>query len=172
MEIKVGSIVHHAYRREGNYLVAFIKSGTAALYRVKKQQGWPLAGQKSCYTERDFAKLTPVDFSPMWSIKTELEIRTLNNNTLQDKYFYRPIHKNHHVLRDFRNAAMQDLVNLASELSPENLTCDGELSGKALIAKKLHLLKQWAEVEQRLQEKWTEDEVWDWYKENSPDQKQ
>jgi len=52
------------------------------------------------------------------------------------------------------------LFDLVSELSPENLTCDGELCGTRLVAKRQYLLNEWARCEKTLGRKVTEDEVW------------
>lgn len=56
--------------------------------------------------------------------------------------------------------AWKNLERLACELSPENLCCDGELRGPALIAKKRRLDAQWAAQEQIIGRKVSESEVW------------
>ena len=55
------------------------------------------------------------------------------------------------------------LMGLASDLSPENLTCDGELKGWEVRRKLGRLRKQWREAEEELGRKVTEEEVWDAY---------
>lgn len=58
--------------------------------------------------------------------------------------------------------AMNNLVNLAIQLSPENLTCDGELPRAAVRAKRARLLKEWREQEKALGRKVSEEEVWNY----------
>lgn len=52
--------------------------------------------------------------------------------------------------------------DLAGELSPENLCCDGELPHSQVIIKERRLRKEWADLEQKVGRKVTENEVWDW----------
>lgn len=54
---------------------------------------------------------------------------------------------------------------LAGELSPENLTCDGELRGRALQAKVKRLRDEWAALERKVGRKVSEDETYSWLKE-------
>jgi len=54
---------------------------------------------------------------------------------------------------------------LACELSPENLTCDGELSSIQVKVKHNNIMKQWRALEKDLKRKVTEDEAWSWSKE-------
>ena len=62
-------------------------------------------------------------------------------------------------------------ANLACQLSPENLTCDGELCGSRVIAKRRNLMHQWHELENKygFGVKVTEDDVWDWEYRNRKD---
>lgn len=62
--------------------------------------------------------------------------------------------------------AWQQLVKLVGELSPENLTCDGELPRSKVEAKRRQILAEWAILERRLGRQVTEDEVWSWYQQN------
>ena len=62
---------------------------------------------------------------------------------------------------------MEQLLDLACQLSPENLSCDGEAS-KTYVRKRLRELNaQWAAIEARLGRKVTEEEVWDWERKQS-----
>lgn len=65
------------------------------------------------------------------------------------------------------NEIKQRLMKLTSDLSPENLTCDGELSQRDWRAKEKRILAEWAELETQLGRKVTQNEVWDWYNEES-----
>jgi hypothetical protein len=57
--------------------------------------------------------------------------------------------------------------SLAGQLSPENLSCDGELRGRALQTKANRLRREWAALEKQVGRKVTEDETWSWHKELS-----
>ena len=50
--------------------------------------------------------------------------------------------------------------NLASQLSPENLSCDGELSQSEVNAKYRTLTAQWKALETEVGRKVTEDELY------------
>ena len=52
--------------------------------------------------------------------------------------------------------------DLACQLSPENLSCDGELPRAQVQAKYRRLLKEWAALEKLVGRKVTENEVWSW----------
>lgn len=54
----------------------------------------------------------------------------------------------------------QRFLNLACALSPENLTCDGELSRTAVKRKAVSLRRQWKELEKQVGRKVSEDEIW------------
>ena len=51
---------------------------------------------------------------------------------------------------------------LIDELSPENLACDGEISGPALLAKSAQLRATWADLEDIYGRPVSEDEVYIW----------
>jgi len=60
------------------------------------------------------------------------------------------------------NKLMEQFLNLAGELSPENLTCDGELSKNAVARKYSKLMTEWHKLEKTAGQKMTEYEVYDW----------
>ncbi len=51
-------------------------------------------------------------------------------------------------------------VGLASRLSPENLSCDGECSAREVSSRHRQLTREWKELERRAGVKVTEDEAW------------
>jgi len=55
-------------------------------------------------------------------------------------------------------AKFEDLV---SALSPENLSCDGELPKSQIQARYKQLTAQWKQLEKQLGRTITEDEIWD-----------
>ena len=54
----------------------------------------------------------------------------------------------------------EKFLDLACALSPENLTCDGELPRYAVRAKLARLNAEWAALEKLAGRKVTESEVW------------
>lgn len=53
-------------------------------------------------------------------------------------------------------------MQLTGELSPENLTCDGELSRTQINAKYRKIMAEWKQLEKAYGSQVTEDEVWNW----------
>jgi hypothetical protein len=53
----------------------------------------------------------------------------------------------------------QDLLELSVRLSPENLTCDGELRGKQVVARAAEIKKEWRAIEKAVGRTITEAEV-------------
>jgi hypothetical protein len=51
--------------------------------------------------------------------------------------------------------------SLACQLSPENLTCDGELRGAQVRARHKQLMKEWNALEREVGRTVTEEETWD-----------
>jgi hypothetical protein len=56
--------------------------------------------------------------------------------------------------------------NLICHLSPENLTCDGELSSEEVKACYNSIMAEWVELEKQLGETVTEDDFWNAYNQN------
>lgn len=57
-------------------------------------------------------------------------------------------------------------IGLAGDLSPENLTCDGELPNTEVDIKYRKLMKGWMKLEKELGRTITEVEVWGWMENN------
>ncbi len=57
---------------------------------------------------------------------------------------------------------LQQFVDLATRLSPEWLTCDGELSQREVNRRYSKLQRQWRALEWKAGRAVTEDEVWAW----------
>jgi hypothetical protein len=51
-------------------------------------------------------------------------------------------------------------IRLVGELSPENLSCDGECSDAEVTQRRSNIMRQWRELERRAGQKVTEDEAW------------
>lgn len=54
-------------------------------------------------------------------------------------------------------------VNLASELSPENLCCDGELSQCEVNRKHKRIMQEWRKLEVQAGCEFSEEEVWGFF---------
>ena len=61
---------------------------------------------------------------------------------------------------------MKWLDRICTDLSPENLHCDGEISRSAAMKKASALRAEWKEVERIMGKRVTEDQVWDWSEKN------
>lgn len=59
------------------------------------------------------------------------------------------------------DAVWDQFHNLASQLSPENLTCDGELPKYEVKRRHSELTRTWKALERKVGRKVTEEEVWD-----------
>ena len=60
------------------------------------------------------------------------------------------------------NEIMEELLDLSCALSPENLSCDGELSRNRVRTRYRRLMKKWRDLEKKLGRTITEEEVWEW----------
>lgn len=58
-----------------------------------------------------------------------------------------------------------EFVDLVTELSPENLSCDGEASSSYMSEKRRRIARRWKELEKDIGHDVSEDEVWNWYQE-------
>jgi hypothetical protein len=63
-----------------------------------------------------------------------------------------------------KDSVKEKFIHLACLLSPENLTCDGELSDRKVAQKRKLLMKEWADLERQLGRTVTETEAWSWCK--------
>lgn len=62
------------------------------------------------------------------------------------------------------DAIMREIDACYSMLEPENLTCDGELRGSAVITKARRIRARLAELQAELGRKVSEDDCWAWYR--------
>lgn len=65
--------------------------------------------------------------------------------------------------RRAEDAVMRDILNAYSDLSPENLTCDGELRGRAVATRRAAVNRRLAALQAELGRRVSEDEAWHWY---------
>jgi len=61
----------------------------------------------------------------------------------------------------------QQFIDMACELSPENLCCDGELSRAQTNARYRKIMKRWHALEATVGRSVSESEAWDWTMEES-----
>lgn len=55
----------------------------------------------------------------------------------------------------------EQFLNLTTRLSPENLSCDGELHWKEVMKRRQKINQEWVALEAKAGFKVKEDEVWD-----------
>jgi ribosomal protein L35AE/L33A len=65
--------------------------------------------------------------------------------------------------RRAEDAVMQDIMNAYNDLSPENLTCDGELTRAQAAARRTVVLRRLADLQKELGRQVSEDVAWAWY---------
>jgi len=142
--IRTGSICSHPYRKTGLYVI--VKSDTGLyMARVKKQVGYPLSGG-GIYKLRqsDLAMFTEVSFVEAYASYTEADLRKVKADTRKAK---RGMPKSGFpTIPDFNEvpeAAKQKFYQMASDLSPENLTCDGELSRARVQSRFTQIMREW-----------------------------
>jgi hypothetical protein len=61
-------------------------------------------------------------------------------------------------------AQQKEFQSLASQLSPENLHCDGEITRAQAQRKYRAIMKRWRALEKALGRKVSEDEAWNYYR--------
>lgn len=59
-------------------------------------------------------------------------------------------------------AILADMRHVETELSPENLHCDGEISKAAAKRKKVKLCARWSKLIKELGREPTDAELWEW----------
>lgn len=64
------------------------------------------------------------------------------------------------------DAVMRDIVNAYSDLSPENLTCDGELTRAQAAVRRTAVHRRLADLQRELGRRVSEDQAWEWYHKN------
>jgi len=64
---------------------------------------------------------------------------------------------------DLPDKVKHEFIDLATTLSPENLSCDGELSRSKIESRFRSLMSQWRRLERNNNIQVTEDEVWNWW---------
>lgn len=69
---------------------------------------------------------------------------------------------------EISNEQKQRFIDLVCALSPENLSCDGELSYRQVREREASLRSQWETLEIEVGRSVSEDEVYDWLREPVP----
>lgn len=62
-----------------------------------------------------------------------------------------------------KDEIMENFLDLACDLSPENLWCDGEASGEEVEEKLKSINESWKDLETEIGYKVTEDDAWNWH---------
>ncbi len=58
---------------------------------------------------------------------------------------------------------MRKFDALENRLSPENLCCDGEISGAQVKRRRAQIMREWRELEKKAGCKVTSEDVYNWY---------
>jgi len=56
----------------------------------------------------------------------------------------------------------QEFIDMACELSPENLNCDGEICHAQAQRKYQNIMKRWHKLESEVGRTVSEQEIWNW----------
>jgi hypothetical protein len=130
--IRTGSICSHPYRKSGLYVI--VKSDTGLfMARVKKQVGYPLSGS-------GIYKLRQSDLA----LFTEADLRKIKSDTRKAKRD--TPRSGFPMITDFNEVpeeAKQRFYQMASDLSPESLTGDGELPRKVVQFRFAQIMRDW-----------------------------
>jgi hypothetical protein len=65
-------------------------------------------------------------------------------------------------LLPFTEELRETFLGLAADLSPENISCDGELSNHQINQRRKMIMFQWKAAEAKAGRKVTENEIWSW----------
>jgi len=65
-------------------------------------------------------------------------------------------------IRMTHDETMKEFLELACNLSPENLSCDGELPTSEIRKRKKRLISAWHILENNVGHKVSEEDVWRW----------
>jgi hypothetical protein len=160
MALRTGSIVSHRYRKSALYLVIVVGPDIYHLVRVKKQKGYPVSAIGR-YVERDASALTEVDYAP--------EHASMNRESAK-RSNYKPSQLNILPPCQTKDQIPIDIYEqfyaLLWQLSPENLTCDGELSRSQVQSRYNQLKRHWAQLEAQIGLSVSENLIWDIHLQN------
>lgn len=151
MTIRTGSIVSHVARKSAVYLAIVESSDQVLLVRVLKGNH-NIVPSGAHYMEPDFSRIKEVAFEARYADLTRQKVRELTSPFL-------PVCDDATKLSD---DVLQQFLELAGELSPENLSCDGELSRSRVKQKFTQLKREWARLEKQIGMSVKEDLVWDY----------
>lgn len=171
-----GDIVSHDFRKSGLYAVIEVRGNRYIATRVKKQAGYPLAGTKSnlimearhMHKVARSTKYEGMEKDKIFEEKRDKYNNSRGNQNIQELSDSEVVEK----LKAMDVETSDKFRELVSNLSPENLSCDGELSRSAVNARYRKLMGQWVKAEREVGFKVTENVVWDWIfweRENDPE---
>lgn len=140
MKANLGDVIKISVRKRNIYKVVNVrKDGTLEIRKVNKAD-FTDAGDKTTFV------IQPKQFDMIEEILGNAPVE--NKGTKKESLKLSEMLKNAPVYmmkRDWQ--AVQVLENLASQYSPENLTCDGELSNSEIRARKAELDRKWQAME-------------------------
>jgi hypothetical protein len=147
-DISKGSLVRHRYRKTVTYQIVEDRGNKVSMRAVipSSNGGWQDKGNK--YTYRAYKKdLIKVGEHPLiQSLETgrmggsSSGLPALEREGLESKLSFGVISRN----------IMDEFTDLASQLSPESLTCDGELTSREVDLRHADLMRKWKLLESYL----------------------
>lgn len=139
MKANLGDVIKISVRKRNIYKVVNVrKDGTLKIRRVNKVD-FTDAGDKTTFL------IPPKQFDMIEEILGNVPVE--NKGTKKESLKLSEMLKNKFAYSGDRLQAVQVLENLASQYSPENLTCDGELSNSEIRARKAELDRKWQAME-------------------------
>lgn len=139
MKANLGDVIKISVRKRNIYKVVNVrKDGTLKIRRVNKVD-FTDAGDKTTFL------IPPKQFDMIEEILGNVPVE--NKGTKKESLKLSEMLKNKFAYSGDRLQVIQVLENLASQYSPENLTCDGELSNSEIRARKAELDRKWQAME-------------------------
>lgn|SRR5574344_929901 len=139
-ELKPGMVVSTAFRKTALYSIVDIGPDAITIDRVRASNGFPSAGDKL-----KMLRLRDVEAAQLYYVGDQKNptkyagISSLSSaKTLDEMYETIPF-ESKNIIKEF--------ATLLSDLSPENLTCDGEASMPQVRNKQANIERKWSLLE-------------------------
>lgn len=138
-ELKPGMVVSTAFRKTALYAIVEIETKSITIDRVRTSAGYPSAGDRlKMLRIKDVndARLTYVGYQ-----KNPMNVNTIYVNTPSERSI-EEMYKSHaepNIVKEF--------MRLLQELSPENISCDGELSMSQIRKREADIERKWKILE-------------------------
>lgn len=138
--LKVGNVIKISARKNAIYMITEVRESDYIIRRVNKH--FEDMGHKATFRV-PFTQMALI-FEELVGTGTPIPKETQASPTSNGTELASVLVKNMQV---YESQAVELLKRIASEYSPENLTCDGELTGADLRFKKRVLDRKWQALE-------------------------